>query len=54
MLPLDVLLVDGNTFRVPARRVWEKDGKPSLAGEYLADFWPLGSKGLLKWLADRI
>ncbi|KIM33114.1 hypothetical protein M408DRAFT_325938 [Serendipita vermifera MAFF 305830] len=37
-LPLEVLLVDGNTFRVPARRVWEKEG----------------SKGLLKWLADRI
>ncbi|KAG8867171.1 hypothetical protein FRC20_006544 [Serendipita sp. 405] len=26
LLPLDVLLVEGNTFRVPNRRVWEKDG----------------------------
>lgn len=25
-LPLDVLLVEGNTFRVPARRVWEREG----------------------------
>lgn len=38
LLPLDVLLVEGNTFRVPARRIWEKEG----------------SKGLLKWLADRV
>ena len=25
-LPLDVLLVEGNTFRVPPRRVWEREG----------------------------
>ncbi|KAJ7227478.1 hypothetical protein GGX14DRAFT_630129, partial [Mycena pura] len=38
LLPLDVLLVDGNTFRVPARRVWEREG----------------TKGLLSWLRGRI
>ncbi|KAF8499974.1 hypothetical protein JB92DRAFT_2980621 [Gautieria morchelliformis] len=37
-LPLDVLLVEGNTFRVPARRVWEREG----------------TKGLLSWLKDRV
>ncbi|KAF8514885.1 hypothetical protein BU17DRAFT_94151 [Hysterangium stoloniferum] len=37
-LPLDVLLVEGNTFRVPARRVWEREG----------------TKGLLTWLKDRV
>jgi hypothetical protein len=26
LMPLEVLLVEGNIFRVPARRVWEKDG----------------------------
>ena len=25
-LPLDVLLVEGDTFRVPARHVWEHEG----------------------------
>ncbi|KAK7682554.1 hypothetical protein QCA50_014354 [Cerrena zonata] len=38
LLPLDVLLVDGNVFRVPARRVWEREG----------------TKGLLGWLRGRI
>nr|GAT60805.1 predicted protein [Mycena chlorophos] len=38
MLPLDVFLVDGNTFRVPARRVWEREG----------------TKGLLNWLRGRM
>ncbi|KAJ7186813.1 hypothetical protein C8R46DRAFT_280242 [Mycena filopes] len=38
MLPLDVLLVDGNVFRVPARRVWEREG----------------TKGLLSWLRGRM
>ncbi|KAF7312316.1 hypothetical protein MIND_00244600 [Mycena indigotica] len=38
MLPLDVFLVDGNTFRVPARRVWEREG----------------TKGLLSWLRGRM
>ncbi|KAJ7640506.1 hypothetical protein DFH06DRAFT_1477993 [Mycena polygramma] len=38
LLPLDVLLVDGNVFRVPARRVWEREG----------------TKGLLSWLRGRI
>ncbi|KAI1786460.1 hypothetical protein LXA43DRAFT_952578 [Ganoderma leucocontextum] len=38
LLPLDVLLVDGNTFRVPPRRVWEREG----------------TKGLLSWLRGRI
>ncbi|KAJ7052630.1 hypothetical protein C8F01DRAFT_1170649 [Mycena amicta] len=38
LLPLDVLLVDGNTFRVPARRVWEREG----------------TKGLLSWLRGRM
>jgi len=38
LLPLDVLLVDGNTFRVPQRRVWEREG----------------TKGLLSWLRGRI
>jgi hypothetical protein len=36
ILPLEVFLVEGNLFRVPARRVWERDG----------------TKGLLKWLRD--
>ncbi|PPQ88886.1 hypothetical protein CVT25_009121 [Psilocybe cyanescens] len=38
LLPLDVFLVDGNTFRVPQRRVWEREG----------------TKGLLSWLRGRI
>ncbi|KAJ3537257.1 hypothetical protein NMY22_g5667 [Coprinellus aureogranulatus] len=38
LLPLDVLLVEGNTFRVPQRRVWEREG----------------TKGLLSWLRGRI
>ncbi|CAL1717370.1 unnamed protein product [Somion occarium] len=38
LLPLDVLLVDGNVFRVPPRRVWEREG----------------TKGLLGWLRGRI
>ncbi|KAI0761005.1 hypothetical protein BD413DRAFT_648292 [Trametes elegans] len=38
LLPLDVFLVDGNTFRIPARRVWEREG----------------TKGLLSWLRGRI
>ncbi|KAI0706998.1 hypothetical protein C8Q76DRAFT_816931 [Earliella scabrosa] len=38
LLPLDVFLVDGNTFRVPPRRVWEREG----------------TKGLLSWLRGRI
>ncbi|KAI0819277.1 hypothetical protein BC628DRAFT_1342318 [Trametes gibbosa] len=38
MLPLDVFLVDGNTFRIPARRVWEREG----------------TKGLLSWLRGRL
>ncbi|KAJ7131716.1 hypothetical protein C8R43DRAFT_657910 [Mycena crocata] len=38
LLPLDVFLVDGNVFRVPARRVWEREG----------------TKGLLSWLRGRI
>ncbi|KIJ56934.1 hypothetical protein M422DRAFT_198273 [Sphaerobolus stellatus SS14] len=37
-LAVDVLLVDGNIFRVPQRRVWERDG----------------TKGLLNWLKDRV
>ncbi|KAF9493344.1 RNI-like protein [Pleurotus eryngii] len=38
LLPLDVFLVDGNVFRVPQRRVWEREG----------------TKGLLSWLRGRI
>ncbi|KAI0790037.1 hypothetical protein C8Q75DRAFT_137453 [Abortiporus biennis] len=38
LFPLDVFLVDGNTFRVPPRRVWEREG----------------TKGLLSWLRGRI
>ncbi|KIY74288.1 hypothetical protein CYLTODRAFT_448050 [Cylindrobasidium torrendii FP15055 ss-10] len=38
LLPLGVFLVDGNTFRVPPRRVWEREG----------------TKGLLNWLRGRI
>jgi len=38
LLPLDVLLVDGNTFRIPPRRIWEREG----------------TKGLLSWLRGRI
>ncbi|KAI0058741.1 L domain-like protein [Artomyces pyxidatus] len=38
LLPLDVFLVDGNLFRVPARRVWEREG----------------TKGLLTWLRSRL
>ncbi|KAH8092621.1 L domain-like protein [Cristinia sonorae] len=38
LMPLDVLLVDGNVFRVPPRRVWEREG----------------TKGLLSWLRGRI
>lgn len=38
LLPLDVFLVDGNVFRVPQRRIWEREG----------------TKGLLSWLRGRI
>jgi len=38
LLPLDVFLVDGNTFRVPPRKVWEREG----------------TKGLSSWLRSRI
>lgn len=38
LLPLDVLLVEGNTFRIPPRRVWEREG----------------TKGLLSWLRGRL
>lgn len=38
LLPLDVFLVDGNIFRIPQRRVWEREG----------------TKGLLSWLRGRI
>ncbi|KIK66712.1 hypothetical protein GYMLUDRAFT_192683 [Collybiopsis luxurians FD-317 M1] len=37
-LPLEVLLVDGNVFRVPPRRIWEREG----------------TKGLLAWLRGRM
>lgn len=38
LLPLDLFLVDGNLFRVPPRRVWEREG----------------TKGLLTWLQGRL
>lgn len=38
LLPLDVFLVDGNVFRIPQRRVWEREG----------------TRGLLSWLRGRI
>ncbi|KAF9647802.1 L domain-like protein [Thelephora ganbajun] len=38
LLPLDVFLVEGNTFRIPPRRVWEREG----------------TKGLLSWLRGRL
>ncbi|KAH9174160.1 L domain-like protein [Lactarius sanguifluus] len=38
LLPLDIFLVDGNLFRVPPRRVWEREG----------------TKGLLTWLQGRL
>ncbi|KAH8822848.1 hypothetical protein DL96DRAFT_320010 [Flagelloscypha sp. PMI_526] len=38
LLPLDVFLVEGNIFRVPQRKVWEREG----------------SRGLLSWLRGRI
>ncbi|OCH86470.1 hypothetical protein OBBRIDRAFT_761256 [Obba rivulosa] len=38
LLPLDIFLVDGNVFRVPPRRVWEREG----------------TKGLLSWLRGRV
>ncbi|TDL20753.1 L domain-like protein [Rickenella mellea] len=38
LLPLDVFLVDGNTFRIPQRKVWEREG----------------TKGLLSWLRGRM
>ncbi|KAJ7471435.1 hypothetical protein B0H11DRAFT_1368827 [Mycena galericulata] len=38
LLPLDVFLVDGNVFRVPARRIWEREG----------------TAGLMSWLRARI
>jgi len=38
LLPLDVFLVDGNMFRAPQRRVWEREG----------------TKGLLSWLRGRL
>ncbi|KDQ08734.1 hypothetical protein BOTBODRAFT_37737 [Botryobasidium botryosum FD-172 SS1] len=36
LVPLEVFLVEGNTFRAPGRRVWEREG----------------TKGLLRWLKD--
>ncbi|CCM00125.1 uncharacterized protein FIBRA_02152 [Fibroporia radiculosa] len=39
LLPLDVFLVDGNVFRVPQRRVWEREGTKGLLRE---QFWKLG------------
>ncbi|THU97661.1 L domain-like protein [Dendrothele bispora CBS 962.96] len=38
LLPLEVFLVDGNLFRAPPRRIWEREG----------------TKGLLGWLRGRI
>ncbi|OJA08474.1 hypothetical protein AZE42_02852, partial [Rhizopogon vesiculosus] len=38
LLPLEVFLVDGNVFRIPQRRVWEREG----------------TKGLLNWLRGRL
>ncbi|TFK28583.1 hypothetical protein FA15DRAFT_700797 [Coprinopsis marcescibilis] len=38
LLPLDVFLVDRNTFRVPQRRIWERES----------------TKGLLSWLRGRL
>ncbi|KAH9999663.1 hypothetical protein BJV74DRAFT_823072 [Russula compacta] len=38
LMPLDLFVVDGNLFRVPPRRVWERDG----------------TKGLLTWLRGRL
>ncbi|KAG2149050.1 uncharacterized protein EDB93DRAFT_1143334 [Suillus bovinus] len=38
LLPLDVFLVDGNLFRIPQRRVWEREG----------------TRGLLSWLRGRL
>ncbi|KAH9970631.1 hypothetical protein BGW80DRAFT_1329003 [Lactifluus volemus] len=38
LLPLDLFLVDANLFRVPPRRVWEREG----------------TKGLLMWLQGRL
>lgn len=38
LLPLDVFLVDGNVFRIPQRKVWEREG----------------TKGLLSWLRGRL
>ncbi|EJD07003.1 RNI-like protein [Fomitiporia mediterranea MF3/22] len=38
LIPMDVFLVDGNVFRVPPRKVWEREG----------------TKGLLSWLRGRI
>ncbi|KAL5526379.1 hypothetical protein ACEPAF_8102 [Sanghuangporus sanghuang] len=38
LIPMDVCLVDGNVFRVPPRKVWEREG----------------TKGLLSWLRGRI
>ena len=54
-LPVDVLLVEGNVFRVPARRVWERDG---ISIPLLLDIriliHHLGTKGLLNWLKERV
>ncbi|KAG1848340.1 hypothetical protein DFJ58DRAFT_796612 [Suillus subalutaceus] len=38
LLPLDVFLVDGNLFRIPQRKVWEREG----------------TRGLLSWLRGRL
>ncbi|KAG2131383.1 hypothetical protein DEU56DRAFT_814250 [Suillus clintonianus] len=38
LLPLDIFLVDGNLFRIPQRRVWEREG----------------TRGLLSWLRGRL
>ncbi|KAG1722218.1 uncharacterized protein EDB91DRAFT_1175022 [Suillus paluster] len=38
LLPLEVFLVDGNLFRIPQRRVWEREG----------------TRGLLSWLRGRL
>ncbi|KAF9073389.1 hypothetical protein BDP27DRAFT_1391006 [Rhodocollybia butyracea] len=38
MFPMEVFLVDGNAFRIPPRRIWEREG----------------TKGLLSWLRGRM
>lgn len=56
-LAMDVLLVEGNTFRVPARRIWEREGKNVFHSCFLCTvlIWGTpGTKGLLTWLKDRV